>query len=182
MAQEKVVAGLNVLLPVDEEPPTLMSRAARLDTFDGKVIGFFNNTKDNVDQLLVAMQARLEATYRPKGVIHRSKNHFAAPAPLDLLRALHRECDAVIVAAGTCGSCTACSVQDGVALEMLGTPAATVCTESFRTAGESQARSLGMPDHPIVVIAHPLATLSRSEVDRQADRAWRQTVQCLLKA
>jgi hypothetical protein len=71
-------------------------------------------------------------------------------------------------------------VHDGVSLEKLGTPAATICTEGFRVAGESQARALGMPEHGIIVIGHPLTTMPRPEVERQAQRAWQQALHILL--
>jgi len=101
MAQQRVVAGLNILLPIDEDPPRSISPAPRLETFDGKVIGLFGNTKDNVDQLLIAMQSELEAAFVPRAILHRVKEHFAVPAALALLHELHRECDAILVAAGT---------------------------------------------------------------------------------
>ena len=72
-------------------------------------------------------------------------------------------------------------MHDGVSLDTLGTPAATICTEGFRVAGESQARALGMPDHSIIVIGHPLTTMPRQEVERQARRAWQQAVRLLLR-
>ncbi len=100
MALQKEVAGLTILLPIDEEPPDIIPIAPRLDTFDSKVVGFLSNTKDNVDHLFADMQAQLEADYRPRDVIHRAKGHFAANAADDLITALHSECDAVIAAAG----------------------------------------------------------------------------------
>ena len=100
MAQAHEIAGLTILLPIDEEPPDIIATAPRLETFDDKVVGFLSNTKDNVDHLYADMQAQLESDYRPRKVVHRSKDHFAANAAPDLLAALHRECDAVIVAAG----------------------------------------------------------------------------------
>jgi hypothetical protein len=72
-------------------------------------------------------------------------------------------------------------VHDGVSLEKLGTPAATICTEGFRVAGESQARALGMPEHGIIVIGHPLTSMPKPEVERQGRRAWRQAAQVLLR-
>jgi hypothetical protein len=48
-------------------------------------------------------------------------------------------------------------------------------------AGEAQARALGMPDHGIIVIGHPLTTMPRREVERQARRAWQQAVRLLLQ-
>ena len=100
MAQTKEIAGFTIVLPIDEEPPDLTPIAPRLDTFDGKVIGFLSNTKDNVDHLFADMQAQLEAAYMPQGVIHRRKEHFAAPAARDIIEALHRDCDVVFTAAG----------------------------------------------------------------------------------
>ena len=100
MPLQKEIAGMTILLPIDEEPPDIISIAPRLQTFDGKVVGFLSNTKDNVNHLFAAMQAQLEADYNPREVLHRAKGHFAANAPGDLLAELHRECDAVITAAG----------------------------------------------------------------------------------
>ncbi|PON17248.1 hypothetical protein C2W62_14225 [Candidatus Entotheonella serta] len=71
-------------------------------------------------------------------------------------------------------------MHDGVSLEKMGTPAATICTEGFRVAGESQAQALGMPEHGIIVIGHPLTAMPRQEVERQAQRAWHQAVRLLL--
>ena len=100
MVQATVVAGLTLLLPIDEEDPETVPTAPRLHTFNDKVIGFLSNTKDNIDHLFAAMQTQLEAAYTPKGVIHRAKEHFATPASHTLLEELQRTCDAVIVAAG----------------------------------------------------------------------------------
>jgi hypothetical protein len=71
-------------------------------------------------------------------------------------------------------------VHDGVTLETLGTPTATICTEGFTGAGEAQARALGMPGYPLVIIGHPLTTMPADEVDRQAARAWAQIEAILL--
>ena len=100
MALRKEIAGLTILLPIDEEPPGMIPVAPRLETFDGKVVGFLSNTKDNVAHLFAVMQAQLEAEFRPRGVVSRAKGHFAANASVALLAAMHGECDAVIVAAG----------------------------------------------------------------------------------
>jgi len=72
-------------------------------------------------------------------------------------------------------------MHDGISLERLGTPAVTICTEAFREAAEAQARALGMPNYPIVVIAHPLAMMSPADLECQARRAWRQAVRYLLR-
>jgi hypothetical protein len=100
MVTRMTVAGLTVLLPTDDDPRERIAAAPRLDRFHGKRIGFLNNTKDNVDRLFAGIQARLERGYPVGRVIHRSKAHFSSRAPRELLEELHRECDAVITAAG----------------------------------------------------------------------------------
>jgi hypothetical protein len=71
-------------------------------------------------------------------------------------------------------------VHDGVSLEALGTPTATICTEGFMVAGAAQAQALGMPDYQLVTIGHPLTTMPPDEVARQAERAWPQIERILL--
>jgi hypothetical protein len=100
MAQTKLIAGFTVLLPTDDDERGRVPAAPRLDTLRDKRIGFLNNTKDNVDRLFAGIQATLEKTATPRKVVHRSKAHFSTRAPQELLEELHRECDAVIVAAG----------------------------------------------------------------------------------
>jgi hypothetical protein len=100
MAQTKTIAGFTVLLPTDEDERGRLAAAPRLDAVRAKRIGFLNNTKDNVDRLFAGIQAQMEAAYAVGKVVHRSKAHFSTPAPREMLEELHRECDAVIVAAG----------------------------------------------------------------------------------
>ena len=100
MVTRTTVAGLTVLLPTDDDPRERIAAAPRLDSFRGKRIGCLNNTKDNVDRLFAGIQSRLESAYPVGRVVHRSKAHFSSRAPRELLEELHRECDAVITAAG----------------------------------------------------------------------------------
>lgn len=46
----------------------------------------------------------------------------------------------------------------------------TVVTEAFRTAGMLRAKVLGMPEHPRVIIEHPIANKSDAEVTSMAER------------
>ncbi len=174
MATKTIIDGETFVLPIDDEVGEVYGLSPAMDSLHGKVIGFLNNSKDNVDHLFVAIEAQLQAVWKPRRVVHRVKERFSVPAPTAMLQELHAECDAVIVAAGCCGSCTACSIDDGVHLERMGTPAVTICTEGFRVAGQMQAKSLGMPEHRIAIIAHPLGTMPRDEIGRQAARAWSQ--------
>jgi hypothetical protein len=46
----------------------------------------------------------------------------------------------------------------------------TVLTEAFRTASTIRARTLGMPQHPTVVIEHPMASKTEAQVRSMAER------------
>ena len=47
----------------------------------------------------------------------------------------------------------------------------TVITTAFVVAGEARAATLGMPEHPRVVIDHPLTSRSLEEIRSMAARA-----------
>jgi hypothetical protein len=46
----------------------------------------------------------------------------------------------------------------------------TVLTEAFRTAATIRARTLGMPQHPTVVLEHPMASKTEAQVHDMAER------------
>jgi hypothetical protein len=47
----------------------------------------------------------------------------------------------------------------------------TVLTEAFETAAAARAGVLGLPEHRTVVIEHPLASRTPSEVEKMAEAA-----------
>ena len=47
-------------------------------------------------------------------------------------------------------------------------PAVTVITTAFTKAAELRARALGLPEHPVVVIDHPIASKTAEQVRVQA--------------
>ncbi len=51
-----------------------------------------------------------------------------------------------------------------------GRAAVTVCSTAFRTLGAGQARALGHPELPIVLIPHPFGGRTRDEVRRIAEQ------------
>jgi hypothetical protein len=46
----------------------------------------------------------------------------------------------------------------------------TVLTEAFRTASQIRAKTLGMPEHPTVVVEHPVASKTSAEILVMAER------------
>ena len=53
-----------------------------------------------------------------------------------------------------------CSVHDAVRLEARGIPTAVVGTEPFLDEALDQSRLLGMPNYPLVLVAHPVQLLT----------------------
>ncbi len=54
---------------------------------------------------------------------------------------------------------------------------AVVCSTAFETLGRTQARVLGVPDLPLIMIAHPLGGVSLDEVRARAQVAIPQIVE-----
>jgi len=46
----------------------------------------------------------------------------------------------------------------------------TLLTQAFTTAAVIRAKMLGMPDHPTVVLEHPMASKTEADVDGMAAR------------
>lgn len=64
--------------------------------------------------------------------------------------------DVGISGLGTCGSCTAYTVLDGVAIDRAGKPAAVAITDEFVPHARSVAAHVGHPDVAVLVFPHPL--------------------------
>jgi hypothetical protein len=59
-------------------------------------------------------------------------------------------------------------VADGIALEAAGVPTAVICTDAFAATARAMADIKGDPDYPFVLTAHPVANLSRPEIEVRA--------------
>ena len=62
-----------------------------------------------------------------------------------------------------------------------GLTTAVICSDPFQALGRNQARVLGKPDLPLVMIQHPLGGLSMEQVEGRALAAIPQVV-ALLKS
>jgi hypothetical protein len=56
-------------------------------------------------------------------------------------------------------------------LRKRGLAAALICSEPFVKLGKTQARVLGIPDLPLVLIPHPLGGLALAKVQERANVA-----------
>lgn len=73
-------------------------------------------------------------------------------------------------------------LHDSIEIEKAGRPAVTVVTEAFQAAAGARADVLGLPEHPRVIIEHPLASRTLSEVEKVAARAAQRIVAGLSRA
>lgn len=61
-------------------------------------------------------------------------------------------------------------------LRKRGVMTAVICSDPFRNLAKTQAKVLGVPELPLVMIPHPLGGLSLEEVKKRADVAIPQIV------
>ena len=57
----------------------------------------------------------------------------------------------------------------------------TVITTAFRSAGELRLKGLGLADHPMVVVDHPMASRTAPEVKSMAEKAADDIAKALLR-
>ncbi|MHA3795381.1 UGSC family (seleno)protein [Sphingomonas sp. YL-JM2C] len=79
------------------------------------------------------------------------------PAPAELIGRIRAECDAVVLAYGHCGSCTAGLARDAAMLARAGMPLAPLVTHKFDEEARFIAHCAGVSDIPFVVLPHPIA-------------------------
>ena len=86
------------------DPSVAVSRsvplAQRPASLSGKVVGLFDNTKEQADIVLEALGEALTRNYGVKELITRRGVHYSKPAPLEIVDEMARKCDVVICALG----------------------------------------------------------------------------------
>ena len=74
--------------------------APRVDTLEGKVVGFLHNFKFNADLLLERIEEILSERFALKGVVRKKKLGAASGAAQPLMDELAETCDLVINGVG----------------------------------------------------------------------------------
>jgi hypothetical protein len=69
-----------------------------------------------------------------------------------------------------------------VDLEKLGVPTVTLCTDAFLGLAKEEARTLGMPDLPLVIVPHPLGGESLERIQARAQNAVAGVIAALTRA
>jgi hypothetical protein len=74
--------------------------AKRLERLEGKVLGLYDNTKEQADIILEAVGDDLKKRYGVKAVLQFRGIHYSKPAPLETIEEMARKCDIVVCALG----------------------------------------------------------------------------------
>jgi hypothetical protein len=56
----------------------------------------------------------------------------------------------------------------------------TVITHAFDALAKSEKEAFGAPDHPVLVVQHPIGTVKLDEVNKRADAAFNKLVDLLI--
>ena len=164
------MSSITVMNPHIADDGEILTLAPQLAQLKDARVAYVDNSKVNADLFLSRVRPMLEEVYGIRSGITIRKLAPKDELTDDDLRQL-AEHDAVIQCFGDCGTSTSISVFDGVRLERLGIPTATVCSTAFSGAARSQAAGRGMCDLPIIEIPHPMHTAPAAAVKECAEAA-----------
>lgn len=91
---------MKILNPIMQFTPEKGKLAPRVETLDGKVVGFLWNGFAGGDRLLRRAEEIVSSKYKLKGTIVRKKSYLGEPAPKELMDELDSSCDVVLTAIG----------------------------------------------------------------------------------
>jgi len=57
----------------------------------------------------------------------------------------------------------------------------TLITHAFDALAKSEKEAFGVPDHPVLVVQHPIGTVKVEEVNKRADVAFDKLVELLVE-
>lgn len=153
--------GAKILDPTGQATITVeaLQLAARPESLKGRTVALVDNGKQNAGVFVGQLADELVNRYGVAEVLIRKKPIATVESPSELLQELHDRADVVVIGVGDCGSCSAASVADGVALERLGTPTSVVCTASFKATADAMASLKGADGYRYATCEHPVAGL-----------------------
>ncbi len=164
-----------VLDPTAGAATTSVELVPRPASFAGLTVGWLDNGKPNSDRML-ALLADLFTGEGARERVERRKPNIGRVAPAALIDELAQRCDVVVTGVGDCAGCCSCTVQDAIALERRGVPTYVLATTELVTIARIAATAAGVPDHPLIVVDHPLGALAPERLQERAAHAHAQIV------
>jgi hypothetical protein len=90
------MARIRVMSPVGEVRQERFTVPSLPRDWQGRVVGFIDNTKHNFDRLADDLGTLLRERHGARAVVHRRKANASTPAPPELIAELAKECDVVL--------------------------------------------------------------------------------------
>jgi hypothetical protein len=72
-------------------------------------------------------------------------------------------------------------VLDGILLEKNGVPSASIVTDVFEATGRAMAEQWGVPTYKFLMMPHPIANLTETQLDQRAREIVPEIVKLLLQ-
>lgn len=69
---------------------------------------------------------------------------------------------------------------DGILLEKVGVPSASIVTDVFEVTGRAMAEQWGLPHYKFLAMPHPIANLTDAQLDQRAREIVSDVVKLLL--
>ena len=161
---------ITIRLPV---PPTVESEGAKAYLFEGslrgKIVGIRTDTAWRswtiISEVWMDLLEREGATVDVLVSADAPGVSGAQQvADSDRTREWAERIDLGISGLGNCGSCTAYTVRDGIAIEAAGKPAVIAATSEFEIHAHTVAEHLNHPNLKVLVFPYPLEGRDESEL------------------
>lgn len=155
-------------------------QAARPANLNGARVALLANGKTHGEFLLTGILATLRRDYDIADARVWVKPHPSGPPTPTQLEEIRGFATVLISAIGDCGSCSSCSVFDGMNFEREGIPSAIVISAPFIPTAAAIARINGAGNFRVVPIGHPVTSKSEDKLLEDIAEATPQIVDILL--
>ncbi|HSV83063.1 MAG TPA: hypothetical protein VLK85_28020 [Ramlibacter sp.] len=139
---------MEIMLPVWPERSAARLATTALQSIEGVAVAFVDDHLD--PELADEVEKQLGEAHGAR-VKRFIKQHGNAPSPKPVIEEA-AQCKVAVVGIAMCGSCTAATVSDAVALEKKGIHTVTIVWDTFEKAARTAARLQGTPDIAFAVI------------------------------
>jgi hypothetical protein len=141
-----------ILNPTAPAPPIRFVELPRsLASLAGCTVAVLSNRWKSMDFIAKRLSERLQSEQKVAHVRIEAVP-INGGAPSSILDSVAENTALAIVGLANCGSCTAWSVHDQIALIRRGVPAVVLVTERFVALANATRRSNGVPDAPMIVL------------------------------
>jgi hypothetical protein len=156
---------VNFLDPGPGAPHETLEYDLRLRPSGGSVrIGLLANGFPDSTAFLEEVRSALREQRPEASFVLYTKPRLGTPITEEEMKQRFAGCNALVVALGHCGSCTAASTRDAALIARCGLPVVLLVTEVFHSLSKEVAYSVGLNGLPVVILPHPLAGTGRDNL------------------